>query len=226
VCPLPSYAVGQSGVFPVGAEHPRKAPVFREVFGKCRESLRPPGHRLFTVGAEVAPANFVAFTKQTSAPTVLPRSGSRIVVTREQYVGADGSIATVKTHYRDEKLNTECHIRPASDGVARCLPTTHVVFSNFVDAGCTTPLAVIFNPTAPVPRYAVEPERFSTKGARNDLPVHKVIRIGTDYPAPAPLFGGSPGSCYKATRGPEYRYFKVGAETAPTDFVALANEAP
>jgi hypothetical protein len=197
-------------------------PVFSTFTGKCVEAERIPVYRYFIVGAEIAPTSFVAFTRRlvstpgAAAPTstaLAAVNGSRITVTSEQFVGADGSAMTPEViRYRDEKLNAECRIQTAADGVYRCLPdaTAH---NWFADARCTTRLVETRDARAPgpTPSYAI-------------VDGGNVFHVGAEYAASGPLFfGSSSGNCVQA-RNLSERYFTLGAEMAPAEFVAFTSK--
>lgn len=66
-------------------------------------------------------------------------AGSRLKV--RAYVGDDGSKQFLG--WRDTKLNLDCTFEALGDGTARCLPALATTSPYFVDAACSTPLAVV-----------------------------------------------------------------------------------
>lgn len=242
--PVPPYAVTYTNVVAgIGlphfhrllGEYPKTAPVFNDFTGRCIEAERSPLRGYFNVGPEVAPSEFVEFTKRTvstkGAPGrvgVAPMSGSRISVTKEQLIGADGTVTTpTNIRYRDEKLGTDCWPRPAADGITRCIPTDVVSTDSpgsFADAACTNPLAtVLIRDGRGIPSYALQ----ETKSAAGTCEIKRlhVFFLGPEHGATQPVFfagfdsAGSP-TCTTA-RNNSYRYFPLGTEVPPTEFVAF-----
>jgi hypothetical protein len=172
----------------------------------------------FEVGTEIAPSEFVAFTKSVlsankgspaNPAAVAPTSGSRISVSGEQFVGADGITTTPQDfHYRDETLGSPCSMATAADGVTRCLPDGASVRWDFADDKCTISLAQVSRWDAPgIPSYAL----------RNG----HVFFIGAERTASQPVFWNASGECVPLWND-SYRYFAVGAEVPATDFVAFS----
>jgi hypothetical protein len=240
--PVPPYAVSYTEVVAslvnrsvphfhrVLGEYSRTAPVFSDFTGRCIEAERSPLRGYFNIGPEIPPSELVEFTKRTISNKgasgtvgVAPMTGSRISVTSEQLVGADGTATTpTNTRYRDEKLGTDCSLRPAADGIWRCIPTDVASTASplwFADAACTNPLATVWiRDRSGIPSYALQETR-SVTGTCEINRLH-VFFLGPEYGATQPVFYAGSGKCM-ASRNDSYRYFTFGAEVPPTDFVAF-----
>jgi len=234
--------------FWVLGEHPADQPVFKIADGRCIEttqSLAP----LVVFGPEIPLVDFVAFTRR-ELPTrrapgnalLVPRDPSRIAVASWQFVGEDGSApgATVAS-YQDEKLGTKCEMKMAADGVVRCLPAIlYRIF--YADDRCTVPIgrsdaagpsirwfpARLVNPYNPLrPEFLPPPKRKSHPDNRCIYKL-EVFALGPERPAPDATF--VPGlleiGCQWVPMDRPGRYYSVGPEIPPRDFVAFRESRP
>jgi hypothetical protein len=86
----------------------------------------------FPIGRELPPETFVPFEMKEAACGPGMTSGTRLkAIVRE----AGG--ARLPEHFRDSELGRICTVRPASDGVTRCLPG-RLVNVGYSDAACTS----------------------------------------------------------------------------------------
>jgi hypothetical protein len=221
-------------IYTVAREYPVGEPVFStfNTTGGCAEVDGMPPPWYFEVGTEIAPTEFVAFTKSVvsankgspaNPAAVAPTSGSRISVSGEQFVGADGTTTTPKDfRYRDEKLGVQCEMAVAADCVTRCLPGGASVRWVFADDKCTIPLADVNVPLAPgIPSYASQQGRPTMETCGIKSVIH-VFPIDAERAASSPLFFSGSGKC-EQFKNRSYRAFALGAEVPPTDFVAFTS---
>jgi hypothetical protein len=113
----------------------------------------------------------------------------------------------------DTQLATMCYPQTANDGQLRCLPATSTfVGGYFSDAGCTTPIALLYCATA-TPAYA---EQYA---ANQQITMYQVTGSygGT-------LYSGTPGSCNSVTL-PMYSAYTLAA-LAPSTFAAVTQQLP
>jgi hypothetical protein len=220
-------------IFPIIGEYPRSGSYFTlfRVYSppKCVEAVRLPMYTYHTLGAEMAPTEFVASTERpTSAVHQVPLSGSRITV-GPPVAGPGGATTTLPDRFRDEKLDVYCSIARASDGVLRCLPNVWSadITGAFADASCTTRVAILYLPKEVAnPSYAVR-STYTNEGCGQPDVTHSVFAVLGEYSRTGPLFvTDSSGKCVEAkakTRDwlPPNMSFTVGAEMAPTKFVAF-----
>ena len=126
-------------------------------------------------------------------------------------VDADGASELSATLF-DSERGESCAFARAADGQTRCLPSGAGVL--FSDAGCTQSVAV----AAPscdtsAPHYAIALEGSACQGG---ISVHA---LGDSVSAPAVYALGADGSCI-ASAAPGATFYGIGAEVAPSEFVA------
>jgi hypothetical protein len=170
----------------------------------CQLDPLAEGQRVYRVGPAVSGTSFSAFTR-----TYLG-SGGRL---ERGDLAADGGLRLFRSIWRDTELDGPCQFAEAADGVPRCLPAAAreravaSVMVRYADESCMTQVRVaIADPCHPgVPALALE----SGSG---------VARV-------YPIAGQAAGPLYELSGGclpiaDLTGYFSVGAEIAPTTFVA------
>ncbi|MCB9653087.1 MAG: hypothetical protein H6729_03000 [Deltaproteobacteria bacterium] len=113
----------------------------------------------------------------------------------------------------DSRWETTCYFARASDHVMRCLPgSTATIDGLFADAQCTRPIAASFGEScSDVGRFA---RSFTSSETR-------VFELGEALPPGSSVYWKSGQGCV-AIRPENSRFFAVGAEVAPAEFVPVA----
>jgi hypothetical protein len=100
---------------------------------ECTPTPNFDGQAYFPIGREVPPDTFVPFEMKEAACGPGMTSGTRLKAIVREAAGVRHP-----EYFRDSELGRICGVRPASDGVTRCLPGREVNVG-YSDAACTRP---------------------------------------------------------------------------------------
>lgn len=143
-----------------------------------------------------------------------PAPGSRLKP--KYWLGDDGAKQYMVGSWFDSTRNEDCSFALAADGKMRCLPQA-MDFGYYSDVGCNTPMIMTQGSCAP-PKYGIS---VSDADCGFDPSKAHVYSVGTAM-TPTNIYAKSGAGCFAI--GPAesgYSYYSVGAEIAPTEFVAV-----
>lgn len=146
-------------------------------------------------------------------------SGTRLTANQATYLGDDGAVYKPTSYaFHDTTLGVDCYMRPASDGLGRCLPVSGVFGGStwgFEDSACTIPVGLFSSPAAcpvAIPSYAVVTVTDSCGT------FYRIHQVGSEV---ATIYQNSGGPCIVGTKMAGYTYVQMGAEVPPATFVAF-----
>jgi hypothetical protein len=168
---------------------------------QCMSTMPDANAQYHAIGAEVAPAAL--------SQVIGDASGRRL---QNIYFVGD-SIAAHSDFLYDTELAILCYFAPATDGVARCLPSEAFASTYYSDPGCTASVLLTTNPIAdpscgpapPAPQFV----NYYTNNAYE-------VRVVTG-PYTGAVYSGGPGSCTQLMMSDAYT---IGGIAAPESFVA------